>query len=147
MHLAQVNIGRILAPMDSPIMAEFKDNLDPINALAEATPGFVWRLQSESGNATDVPYSEDPMELVNMSVWESIGSLHGYVYKTHHLDFFRKRAQWFEKPTQSGYALWWIPAGHTPTVAEGKERIEHYRKHGATAHAFWFSQPFPAPMS
>lgn len=127
-------------------MADFKNNLDPINALAEATPGFVWRLQSDSGNATDIVYSEDPFELVNMSVWESLEALKGYVYQSHHLDFFKRRAEWFEKSTQASYALWWIPQGHTPTIAEAKERLEHYRKHGATPYSFWFSQPFPAPQ-
>jgi len=146
MHLAQVNIGRILGPMDSPVMAEFKANLAPINALAEATPGFIWRLQSGSGNATDIVYSEDPLELVNMSVWKSMESLRGYVYKSHHLEFFKRRAQWFELATQPTYALWWIHAEHTPTVAEAKDRLTHYRKHGATPYSFWFSQPFPEPQ-
>jgi hypothetical protein len=146
MHLAQVNVGRILAPMDSPVMAGFKMNLDPINALAEATPGFVWRLQSDSGNATDIVYSEDPFELINMSVWESMDSLRGYVYRSHHLEFFKRRAEWFEKATQPTYALWWIQEGHIPTVTEAKDRLGHYRKHGATQYSFWFSQPFPEPQ-
>lgn len=143
MHLAQVNIGRILGRMDSPVMAEFKANLDPINALAEAAPGFVWRLQSDSGNATDIVYSEDPFELINLSVWESLESLRSYVYKSHHLEFFKRRAEWFEKATRPTYALWWIERGHVPTVAEAKERLEHYREHGASPYAFWFSQPYP----
>ena len=147
MHLAQVNIGRILAPMDSPVMAEFKANLDPINALAEAAPGFIWRLQSDSGNATDLVYSEDPFELVNMSVWESMESLRGYAYKSHHLEFFKRRAEWFEKATQPTYALWWIQAGHIPTVSEAKDRLNHYRKQGATQYSFSFSQPFPKPQA
>jgi hypothetical protein len=147
MHLAQVNIGRMLGPIDSPVMADFKANLDPINALAEATPGFVWRLKSDdSGNATDIAFSDDPLEIVNMSVWESLDALKGYVYKSHHLDIFKRRAEWFEKPAQANYALWWIPEGHIPTVAEAKERLEHYRQHGATQYSFWFSQPFPAPQ-
>ena len=146
MHLAQVNIGRILAPMDSPVMAEFKANLDSTNALAEAAPGFIWRLQSDSGNATDIVYSEDPFELVNMSVWESLESLRGYVYKSHHFEFFRRRAEWFEKATLPTYALWWIQVGHIPTVAEAKDRLNHYRNHGATQYSFWFSQPFPKPQ-
>jgi hypothetical protein len=146
MHLAQVNIGRILAPMDSPVMAEFKANLDPINALAEAAPGFIWRLQSDSGNATDIVYSEDPFELVNMSIWESMESLRGYAYKSHHLEFFKRRAEWFEKATQPTYALWWIQTGHIPTVSEARDRLNHYRKYGATQYSFWFSQPFPKPQ-
>jgi hypothetical protein len=143
MHLAQVNIGRILGRMDSPVMAEFKANLDPINALAEAAPGFVWRLQSDFGNATDIVYSEDPFELINLSVWESLESLRSYVYKSHHLEFFKRRAEWFEKATRPTYALWWIERGHVPTVAEARERLEHYREHGASPYAFWFSQPYP----
>jgi hypothetical protein len=145
MHLAQVNIGRIVAPMDSPAMAEFKANLDPINALADATPGFVWRLKSDSGNATDIICSEDAFELINMSVWESIESLRGYVYKSHHLEFFKRRAEWFQKATQATYALWWITEGHIPTVEEAKERLGYYREHGATQYSFWFSQLFPEP--
>jgi hypothetical protein len=147
MHLAQVNIGRILAPMDSPLMAEFRANLDPINALAEATPGFVWRLQSGSGNATDIVYSEDPFELVNLSVWESMEALRGYVYRSRHVEFFKRRAEWFEKAVEPTYALWWVPEGHVPTVAEAKERLEHYRKYGATEYSFWFSQAFPEPLT
>ena len=143
MHLAQVNIGRILGAMDSPVMAEFAANPDPINALAEQSPGFVWRLKSESGNATDIDYSGDPFEIVNMSVWESIEALHGYVYRTHHLDIFRRRGEWFEKATQPSYAMWWIPEGDIPTVPEAMDRLEHYRKHGATEYSFWFPQPFP----
>jgi hypothetical protein len=127
-------------------MADFKANLDPINALAEAAPGFVWRLKSDSGNATDIVFSDDPMELVNMSVWESLESLKNYVYKSHHLEFFRRRAEWFEKSPQASYALWWVAEGHIPTVADAKERLEHYRRHGATPYSFWFSQPFPAPQ-
>ncbi len=127
-------------------MAEFKANLDPINALAEAAPGFVWRLQSDTGNATDIAYSEDPFELVNMSVWESIESLRDYAYKSLHLKFFKRRAEWFEKATQPTYALWWVPEGHIPTVVEAKDRLDHYRKHGATQYSFWFSQPFSQPQ-
>jgi len=145
-HLAQINIGRVLAPVDDPIMAEFMAQLDEVNALAEATPGFVWRLQSAAGNATDVVYNDDPFVLVNMSVWESVESLRDYVYKSRHTEVLRDRARWFEKMEKPHYCLWWIPAGHIPTVAEGRERLEHYQKHGATPTAFWFSQSFDAPL-
>ena len=145
-QLAQINIARIIAPTDDPRVAEFMNNLDPINALAERSPGFVWRLKSDSGNATDIPYSADPFELVNMSVWESVEGLRAYTYSSEHVEFFKKRREWFEKPTAPHYCLWWVPAGHIPTITEGKERLEHYRQHGATAHSFWFSQPFPAPQ-
>ncbi len=147
-HLAQINIARMVAPLDDPRMREFVENLTTINALAEASPGFVWRWQSDlSGNATDLAYNEDPLVIANMSVWESVESLRAFTYQTQHVQFFRKRAQWFEKPSQPGYALWWIPAGRVPTIEEGKERLELYRTNGATSEAFWFSQPFAAPVA
>jgi hypothetical protein len=148
-HLAQINVARMVAPIDDPRMREFVDNLAPINALAESSPGFVWRLQSDaSGNATDIPSGfDDPMVIVNMSVWESVEALREFTYKTQHLEFFRKRAAWFEKPVQASYAMWWVPVGHLPTVAEGRERLELYRRLGSTPESFWFSQPFPKPGS
>lgn len=145
-QLAQINIGRLLAPVDHPRIAGFVAGLEPINALADRSPGFVWRLQSGSGNATDVPYNEDPLTLVNTSVWESIEALKEYVYRSEHLQFFRRRHEWFEKMAGPHSCLWWVPAGHRPTVAEGKSRLEHYRLHGATSKAFWFSDSFPAPI-
>jgi hypothetical protein len=145
-HLAQINIGRLLAPIDDPKLAEFVAQLGPINALADSAPGFVWRLQSASGNATDVVYNDDPFVIVNMSVWESVEALRDYTYTTKHVEVFRDRARWFEKMDKPHYCLWWIPAGHIPTVAEGRERLEHYQAHGATSVSFWFSQRFPAPV-
>jgi hypothetical protein len=116
-----------------------------MNALADSAPGFVWRLQSASGNATDIPYSDDPFELMNMSVWESIETLRAFTYASKHLQVFRERAQWFEKVNKPHYCLWWAPAGHIPDVAEGRERLQHYQEHGPTPYSFWFSQLFPAP--
>jgi len=144
-HLAQINISRLIAPLDDPKIAEFVSQLGPINALADKALGFVWRLQSESGNATDIAYNADPFVIVNMSVWESIETLREFAYKSSHREVFRNRAKWFEKAVKPGYCLWWIPSGHIPTVAEGRERLEHYQQHGATPHSFWFSQPFPQP--
>jgi hypothetical protein len=145
-QLAQINIGRLVAPIDDPRIAGFVSQLDAINALADAAPGFVWRLQSASGNATDIPYSDDdPSLLLNMSVWESIEALRDYVYNSAHVHVFRDRAKWFEKMSLPIYCLWWVPKGHIPTVAEGRERLEHYQKHGATPWSFWFKQEFPAP--
>lgn len=144
-HLAQINIGRLLAPIDSPQIAGFVAQLDRINALADRAPGFVWRLQSDSGSATDLAYNDDPLIIVNMSVWESIQALRTYAYTGEHVEVFRDRAKWFEKMSLPQYCRWWIPAGHIPTVAEGRERLEHYQRHGATPEAFWFSQQFPAP--
>lgn len=144
-HLAQINIGRLVAPLGDPRIAEFVAQLAPINALADEAPGFVWRLQSDSGNATDIAYNDDPSIMVNMSVWESLEALRNYVYKSDHMKVLRDRAKWFEKMDKPYYCLWWIPAGHIPTVAEGRERLEHYQKHGATPYSFWFSQLFPQP--
>jgi hypothetical protein len=144
-HLAEINIGRLVAPLDDPRIAGFVAQLDPINALADAAPGFVWRLQSTSGNATDIAYNDDPFILLNMSVWESIEALSDYAYASKHVEALRDRAKWFEKMDKPHYCLWWIPAGHIPSVAEGRERLEHYQTHGATPYSFWFSKPFPAP--
>jgi heme-degrading monooxygenase HmoA len=144
-HLAQINIGRLVAPVDDPKIAEFVAQLDSINALAEASPGFVWRLQSDAGNATDIPYNDDPFVIVNMSVWESLEALRNFVYRSDHIRVLRDRAKWFEKMEKPYYCLWWIPAGHRPSVAEGRERLEHYQQHGSTPYAFWFSQLFPQP--
>jgi len=144
-QLAQINIGRLVAPIDDPKIAEFVAQLGPINALADQARGFVWRLQSGSGNATDIAYSDDPFVIVNMSVWESVEALREFAYKSDHMKVFRGRAKWFEKAEKPGYCLWWIPAGHIPTMGEGRERLEHYQSHGATPYSFWFSQQFSQP--
>jgi len=143
-HLAQINIGRLIAPVEDPKIAEFVAQLDPVNALADTAPGFVWRLQSSSGNATDIVYNDHPFVIVNMSVWESVEALRDFVYKSNHLDVLRDRAKWFEKMEKPHYCLWWIPSTHIPTVAEGRERLEHYQQYGATPFSFWFSKLYPA---
>jgi hypothetical protein len=146
-HLAQINIGRLIAPLDDPRIAGFVAQLAPINKLADESPGFVWRLQSASGNATDIIYAhDDPSINVNMSVWETLDALKDFVYRSRHLGVFRDRGQWFEKMDLPHYCLWWVPVGHIPTVAEGRERLEHYQKHGSTPEAFWFSEWYPAPV-
>lgn len=144
-QLAQINIGRLVAPVDDPKLAAFVAQLDEVNALAETAPGFVWRLQSEAGNDTDITYNDDPFVLVNMSVWESVESLQEFTYGSRHMEVFRDRAKWFEKMSKPSYCLWWIPSGYRPSVAEGRERLVHYQLHGATPYSFWFSQRFPAP--
>jgi hypothetical protein len=142
-HLAQVNIGRLLAPLDDPSIAEFVANLAPINALADSAPGFVWRFQTPEGNAISVRPYEDDLVIINFSVWESIESLRDYVYKSAHADIMRKRRQWFEKLSDLHLALWWAPAGHIPTWEEAKARLEHMRLHGETPYAFTFRNSFP----
>lgn len=130
--------------MDGPVMAGFKAALEPINALADDAPGFVWRLQTEDGDATAIrPYDDDRM-MVNMSVWESIEALRAFVYTSAHTSVMRNRKQWFD--TLEAYlVLWWVPAGHEPTVQEAKERLEHLQRQGPTPHAFTFRASFPAP--
>jgi Domain of unknown function (DUF3291) len=143
LHLAQVNIARMSAPLEDPAMSGFVSQLDEINALADRSAGFVWRLQTEAGNATYLrPYDDDRI-LFNMSVWESIEHFKRYVYYSAHVQMLRRRADWFEKPAGNHLALWWIPAGHVPSVDEGKQRLTHLETHGATPFAFTFSQPFP----
>ncbi len=129
-HLAQINIGRILAPLDNPIMMEFVDSLDRVNALADASPGFVWRLKTEDGDATGTRPYQDELILVNLSVWETSSALQDYVYRNQHKEIMRKRRQWFAPFDGAYYALWWIKAGHLPTVEEAKERLDYLRGRG-----------------
>lgn len=144
-HIAEINIARMLEPLDSPIMAEFANNLDQINALAESSPGFVWRLVGEGNDATSLRPFEDDMIIVNMSVWESVDQLKNYAYKSNHTDFLRKRKQWFHLMKDAYFCMWWVKAGHTPTVREAKEHLDHLRTHGETATAFTFKTLFPPP--
>jgi hypothetical protein len=145
-HLAQINVGRALGPMDSAIMADFVAQLPAVNKIADETPGFVWRLQGETGDATEFkPFPEDDRMQMNASVWESIEALRAFVYRSSHVQPLRERARWFEKPTTPHMALWWIPAGHIPTVADFVERLEYLRAHGESPVAFSFARPFPMP--
>lgn len=145
-YLAQINIARMLAPIDDPLMADFVAQLPPINALAEASPGFVWRLQSDSGDATSIKVYDDNMIIINLTVWESVEALREYVYKSAHSGVLRERKRWFEKFDGPYYALWWIPAGHLPDPQEAKERLEHLREHGDSDYAFSFKHLFPKPV-
>ncbi len=144
-HLAQVNMAHALAPLDDPLLAEFMAKLDEINALADRSPGFVWRLQSESGNATDIDVSPDPRLLINLSVWDSLESLFGYVYRSGHAEVMRRRRKWFERMSGPYVALWWVPAGHRPGVEEALARLEILKQDGPTPRAFTFKQHFPSP--
>ena len=144
-HVAQVNVGRILGPIESPVMAEFVAQLDEINALAERSPGFVWRLKTEDGDATAIRPYDDDLIIVNMSVWESPAALHEYVYRSAHVEVMKRRREWFSRMTDAFMALWWVPAGHHPTVAEAVVRLDQLRADGPTPHAFTFRQQFPPP--
>ena len=144
-QLAEINIGTIKGPIDSPVMAEFVANLDRINALAETSPGYVWRLKSDEGNATSIPSPWGPEVIVNMSVWEDVAALNHYVYKTAHVEIMKRRKEWFERMQDAFMVLWWVPNGHRPTVAEAAERLEHLRAHGPSERAFTFRHAYPAP--
>lgn len=144
-HLAQLNIGVLRAPVDSPQLAGFVEMLDPINALADRTPGFVWRLQTEDGNATAIRPFEDERIAVNLSVWASLEALGEFVYASSHLDVLRRRREWFERMREAYLVLWWIPAGTVPTVEEAKRRLELLRERGPSPEAFTFREPFPPP--
>ena len=142
MHLAQLNVGRLRAPMDDPTIDDFRTNLEPVNALAEASPGYVWRLQDDSGNATGIKLFDDDLEIVNLTVWESIEALADFTYRSGHVELLRRRREFFEAPTQSILCLWWISEGTIPTVEEALARLEHLRAHGPTPTAFTFRHPF-----
>jgi hypothetical protein len=141
-HLAQVNIGRARGEMTDPVMAGFVSRLAEINALADVSPGFVWRLQTEDGDATAVRPYADTRILINLSVWADLASLRAYVYRSPHATVMRSRRDWFERFDRVYVALWWVPAGHRPTVAEAVERLSHLEQHGPTAHSFTFAEPF-----
>jgi len=144
-QLAQLNVGVIKAPMDSPVMADFAANLARINAIAEQSAGFVWRLQTESGDATAIRPFEDPNLLVNMSVWDDLECLSRYVYHSAHLELMRRRREWFERMNTAFLVLWWVPAGHRPSLAEAIEKLESLRAHGPSPAAFTFRDAFPPP--
>ncbi len=144
-QLAQINIARAKAPLDSELLRDFVDALDAVNAMADDSPGFVWRLKTEDGNATSVRAYEDERIIVNMSVWESIESLREFVYRgPAHLAVLRRRREWFEL-MDVYMALWWVAAGHVPTVAEAQERLDCLATHGPTPLAFTFRVSFPPP--
>lgn len=142
MHLAQLNVGRLRAPIDDPVIDDFRNNLEPVNALAEVSPGFVWRLQDDSGDATGIKAFDDDLEILNLTVWESIDALAGFTYRSGHVDFLRRRREFFEPPSQPILCLWWIPEGTIPTVEEAISRLEHLRRHGPTPTAFTFRHRF-----
>jgi hypothetical protein len=145
-HLAQLNIARIRFPIDSPQLKPFMDGFAGLNALAEASPGFVWRLvgNAEAGNALTGPFGDDVV--VNMSVWESVQALWDFTYASGHLDFMRRRREWLDHQGITAHlVLWWVPAGHVPDEREGAQRLAHLHQHGPTGHAFTFRDRMPAP--
>ncbi len=143
LHIAQVNIARMRGTLEDPLMSGFVARLGEINALADGSPGFVWRLQTDAGNATYLrPYGDDRI-IINLSVWETLEDLRNFVYRGDHADVLRQRQDWFEKLDVPVVALWWVPAGHVPSIDEAKKRLAHLQEHGPTAFAFSFRSPFP----
>jgi Domain of unknown function (DUF3291) len=141
-NLAQINIAKMLAPIDSPVMADFVANLDSINALAESSDGFVWRLKDDNNNATSIKIFDDDFLIVNMSVWENTDSLFQFVYQSNHVEIFKRRKEWFEKMPEMHMALWYIPAAHLPTLAEAIQRLTYLRNNGETPFSFSFKKRF-----
>jgi hypothetical protein len=146
-HIAQINIARMLAPIDDPIMADFVEQLAPVNALADGSPDFVWRLQTDSGDATSIKVYDDDSIIVNLTVWESVEALREFVYKNAHYGVLRDRKRWFKKFDGPSYALWWVHAGQLPGIETGKERLDYLRQHGDSAYAFSFKHLFPEPVA
>ncbi|UVE16210.1 DUF3291 domain-containing protein [Pseudomonas sp. LS44] len=144
-HLAQINIARTLEPLDHPLLKDFVDQLDAVNALAEQSAGFIWRLQTEEGDATSIQAFDDPQIIVNMSVWESFEALKGFVYSGEHLRVMRNRSSWMAKLQTPILALWWIPAGQIPSVESAKAALRSLEENGSTPAAFTFAKPYPMP--
>jgi hypothetical protein len=147
-HLAQLNLGLFVAPLDDERMAEFRTALDPINALAESTPGFVWRLKDEFGESSsyvDVPGSIDPLIAPNMSVWESVEALKHFMYKSGHASYLRRRSEWFQRQDGLINVLWWIAAGEIPTLEDAVRRLRHLEEHGPSQVGFGLNQILEPP--
>ena len=149
-HLAQVNVSRLLAPLDSPVLAPFMAALDEVNAEGDRAPGFVWRLQTESGNATDVVgFGWDTAEshgvIVNLTTWTSTEALSAFVFSGTHLAIMRRRREWFQRAAEATTALWWLRADTQPTVDEAEDRVRHLRRFGPTEHAFTLQHHYPEP--
>ncbi|MGZ4148162.1 MAG: DUF3291 domain-containing protein [Actinomycetota bacterium] len=144
-HVAQVNVARLLAPLDSPQLAQFVANLEPVNAIADTSPGFIWRLQTADGDATSVRVLDDDWLIVNLSVWESLDALRDYVFRTRHAEVLKRRHEWFERMRDAHLAVWWIDRGTVPTVEDAVDRLLLLRRVGPSPDAFTLKEPFPSP--
>ncbi len=144
-HLAQFNVARLRVPIDHPDTAEFVAGLGPVDARADSYPGFIWRMEDESGNATAIETPGDPGRINNMSVWVSVEALKAFTYDATHVDYMRRRFEWFEKRTGPHFVMWWIPAGHIPTLDEADRRLHQLTESGPSAEAFTFLLTFAPP--
>jgi hypothetical protein len=142
-ELAQVNIARLKAPLDSPQLKDFVDNLEPVNADAEAADGFVWRLQDDSGDATEIAVFGDSWLIINLTMWRDTNALTAFMYQGRHREMLARRREWFERVEEAMTALWWVPAGHRPSVAEAESRLLHLRTNGPTPYAFTLRTSVP----
>jgi hypothetical protein len=144
-HLAQINVGRLVAPQGDPRVQPFFEALDWVNALADSSPGFVWRLQDDGGNATAIQVTPDPLFILNMSVWTDADSLFNYVYRSAHTPEMGRRREYFERFEGAYMALWWIEAGTIPSINDGLSRLWNLDRYGPSQHAFTFKARFPQP--
>jgi len=141
-HIAELNIARAQYDLDDPRMADFMNNLDRVNALAERSPGFVWRLQSDSGNATDITVMNDPRIVANLSVWETLDALEHFVFNTVHKKIYDRRGEWFPKMREASFVMWKIAPGCVPTLDEALARLEKLRREGPGKDVFgWEGLP------
>jgi len=147
-HLAQCNVGRVIHPLEHHDMAEFVNALAPINAIAEASPGFVWRLKDDEGQSSsyvDIPGSDDPLLIINYSIWEDLDSLKHFIHRTDHVAYLRRRREWFEKLDVPTSVAWWVPSGLIPGVTEAYRQVLAIQEHGPTEEAFTLARPAPMP--
>lgn len=145
-QIATSNVARMLGEIEDEVMSGFVERLEPLNALADESAGFVWRYQTDAGDATEVRVFDDELILFNMSVWESIEALEAYVYRSNHVEALQKRAEWFERPARAPLVMWWIEAGHIPSVEEAKEHFDLLWRDGPNSQAFTFRERFPPPQ-
>lgn len=145
-QIAEINIARMKGVnINDPIMKEFVDNLNTVNAIAESSPGFVWRLKDDNNNATSINPYDDEQVIINVSVWESIEDLENFMYKTFHSEFLKRRKEWFQRFGKAYVAMWWVPSGQFPTIQQAVERLDYLEKFGATEKVFDFKTKFPMP--
>ncbi|ORT50316.1 hypothetical protein ST37_10585 [Vibrio sp. qd031] len=142
MQLAQLNVALAKYNLEAPEIADFVDNLDTVNAIAEASDGFVWRLKDESGDATNILLFDDPKMIVNLSVWENVESLKNFMFRTHHRDFMRRKSEWFHPLPEDTYVLWWVETGHIPSAQEALAKLTYLRANGDSPQAFSFKSNF-----